>query len=189
VKAGVKYVLVMSTPDGLCRYISGDIVQFSSTTHHRLVPMGRTQLRLNSFAENVLEKQLTDSLLKVCTDRSWVSINFHVAPLLEKKLTGQTIGRHEWWIELEPGTVDTPTGPILSAALDKELSRHNSTYASKRKEGLLDAPYVRLVIPGVFAHWLQHNGTWHPQGQMPHCHEQRDIADGLAQVARFTKDE
>lgn len=189
VKAGVNYVLIMSTPAGLCRYVSGDIVQFSSTTHHRLMPMGRTQLRLNTFGENVLEKQITDSLLKVCADRSWVSINFHVAPLFEKKLTGKTVGRHEWWIELEPGTVDTPTGPILSAALDKELCRHNSTYAAQRKEGVLDVPFVRLVIPGVFAHWLKHNETWDPQGQIPHCHEQRDIADGLAQLARFTKDE
>jgi len=188
VKSGVNYVLIISTPAGLCRYVTGDIVQFSSTTHHRIVPMGRTRLRLNTFGENVLEKQLTDSLLKVCATHSWVIIDFHIAPLTEKKLTGQTIGRHEWWIELEPGTVDTPTGPILSAALDKELCRRNSDYAAKRNDGILEAPFVRLVIPGVFAHWLAYNGTWHAQGQIPHCHEERVIADGLAQLARFTKD-
>ena len=189
VKTEVNYVLIMSTPAGLCRYVTGDIVQFTSTTHHRIVPMGRTQQRLNTFGENVLEKQLTDSLLKVCADRSWVIINFHIAPLSAKQLTGETIGRHEWWIELEPGTVDTPTGPILSAALDVELSRRNRDYATKRNDGVLDAPYVRLVMPGVFAHWLEHNKTWHAHGHIPHCHEQRTIADGLGQLARFTKDE
>lgn len=189
VKAEVNYVLIMSTPAGLCRYVTGDIVQFSSTSFHRMVPMGRTQLRLNSFGENVLEKQLTDSLVKVCADRSWVIINYHIAPLSARQITGQTIGRHEWWIELEPGTVDTPTGPILSAALDLELSRRNSAYATKRNEGVLDAPIVRLVMPGVFTHWLEHNQTWHSHGQIPHCHGEREIADGLAQLARFTRDE
>ena len=44
-------------------------------------------------------------------------------------------------------------------------------------------------MPGVFAHWLEYNGTWHAQDQIPRCHEERVIADGLAQLARFSKDE
>lgn len=189
VKTGVDYVLIMSTPAGLCRYVTGDIVRFTTTTPHRLIPMGRTQLLLNAFGENVFEKQLSDSLIKVCQDRGWTIVNFHVATLTDKQLTGQLSGRHEWWIELEPGTVDTPTGPILSDALDEELRRLNHAYAARRKEGILSAPVVRLVMPGVFAHWLEHNGTWHRHGKIPHCHHQRTIADGLAQLARFSRDE
>lgn len=188
VKPGVEYVIVMTTPAGLCRYVLGDIVRFSDTQFHRFTLLGRTQLRLNTFGENVLERQVTDVLLKVCQQHSWTITNFHLAALPIKSLTGQLYGQHEWWIELKPGTVDTPTGPVLAPKLDQELQRANPSYAAKRKGGILEAPVVRLVMPGVFDHWLEHNRKWDPQGKMPHCSSSREIADGLAQLARFTHD-
>ena len=66
VKVGLDYVLVMTTPAGLTRYVIGDIVRFVSLEPPRLVYAGRTSLQLSAFGEHVIEKELTDALTEVC---------------------------------------------------------------------------------------------------------------------------
>lgn len=185
-KPGVDYVLLMTTPAGLCRYVIGDVVRFVSTKPPRLVYVGRTKLQLSAFGEHVIEKELTDALTKVCHGYDWRVVNFHVAPLFVNSLTGQQRGRHEWWIELRPGTVVTPTGPVLETALDAELQRLNDDYEAKRKGGGMEPPIVRLVMPGIFEQWMRTKGKWGGQNKMPRCRSDRAIADELAQIARFT---
>ncbi|MFA6288317.1 MAG: GH3 auxin-responsive promoter family protein [Opitutaceae bacterium] len=189
VRVGVDYVLVLTTPAGLARYVIGDIVRFVSVEPPRLVYAGRTKLQLSAFGEHVIEKELTDALLSVCQRHGWTITNFHVAPqFINSALVGQKRGRHEWWIELKPVTVKNPTGPVLSAELDTELQRLNDDYEAKRKGGGLEAPDVRLVMPGVFEHWMREKGKWGGQNKMPRCRSDREIADELAQIARFSAD-
>lgn len=185
VKAGVDYVLILSTPAGLTRYVIGDVVRFISTDIPRLVYVGRTALQLSAFGEHVIEKELTDALIAVCQRHHWSIVNFHVAPIYIDSVIGQRRGRHEWWIELKPFTQETPTGPALAAELDVELKRLNDDYEAKRNGGGLEAPVVKLVMPGVFEHWLRTKGKWGGQNKMPRCRSDREIADELAQVARF----
>ncbi|MFH1496325.1 MAG: GH3 auxin-responsive promoter family protein, partial [Verrucomicrobiota bacterium] len=120
VKAGVDYALVMTTPAGLCRYLIGDIVRFVSTDIPRLVYAGRTKLQLSAFGEHVIEKELTDALTTVCQRHKWKVVNFHVAPVFVNALAGARRGHHEWWVELKPLSMETPTGPVLAAELDAE---------------------------------------------------------------------
>ena len=188
VAVGVDYALVLTTPAGLCRYVLGDVVRFVSTTPPRIVYVGRTKLQLNTFGERVMEKEVTDSLVSVCREQGWILTNFHVAPMFTASLTGQTRGRHEWWIELQPGSVRTPIGAAIAADLDAQLSRRNPDYAARRLAGTLELPFVRLVMPGVFEHWMRHNEKWGGQNKMPRCRSDRAVADGLTQVARFTED-
>jgi hypothetical protein len=188
VRVGEDYVLLVTTPAGLCRYVVGDIVRFVSNEPPRLMYVGRTQLRLNAFAENVLEKELTDALVSVCQHHEWTITNFHVAPLAAGSLTGNTRGRHEWWIELRPGTHETPTGPLLADYLDRDLSERSKTYAAKRELGTLEPPIVRLVMPGFFAHWLDFQHRWGGQQKMPRCRSDRQIADEFSALACFTAD-
>ena len=185
VTAGVDYTLILTTPGGLCRYVLGDVVRFVSTEPPRLVYAGRTQLQLSSFGERVIERELTESLLAVCQTHDWNIINFHVAPLFTTSLTGQVRGRHEWWIELSPGTVQTPIGVAIATDLDAELSKRSPSYVARRKSGSFDMPMVRLVMPGVFEHWMRHNNRWGGQNKMPRSRNDRIVADGLAQIARF----
>lgn len=185
VKTGVDYVLVMTTPAGLSRYVIGDVVRFVSTEPARLVYAGRTKLQLSAFGEHVIEKELTDALTTVCARHAWQVVNFHVAPIFIGSLTGQKRGSHEWWIELRPGTVETPTGPVLAAELDRELQRLNDDYEAKRQGGGLLEPTVRLVMPGIFEQWQRDAGRWGGQNKMPRCRGDRLIADELAKVARF----
>ena len=120
--------------------------------------------------------------------QGWTIANFHVAPLFDPSLTGANRGRHEWWIELKPGTIKTPTGPQMAAELDTELQRLNADYAARRKGGGLESPTVRLVMPGVFKHWLIFRGKWGGQHKMPRCRSDRVVADELAQVTNFAVD-
>jgi hypothetical protein len=184
VRPGVDYALLLTTPAGLCRYVLGDVVRFVSTEPPRLVHVGRTKLQLNAFGERVQEKELTDSLVAVCHRHNWSITNFHVAPFFASSVTGQTRGGHEWWIELKPGTTETPTGPLLAPALDAELMTRNETYAARRGGGL-EPPQVRLVMPGVFEHWMRHHGRWDGQNKMPRCRSDREVAGELTAVAGY----
>lgn len=186
VKPGADYALLLTTPAGLCRYVIGDVVRFVSTEPARLIYVGRTSLQLNAFGERVFEKELTDSLLAVCQQQGWSISNFHVAPSFINSLTGQVRGRHEWWIELRPGVIRTPTSAILATELDAELMARHEDYAAKRKGGGMEPPVVRLVTPGVFEHWMRYREKWGGQNRMPRCRSDRLVADELTLVARFS---
>jgi hypothetical protein len=185
VKPGVDYVLLLTTPAGLCRYVVGDVVRFVSAEPPRLIYVGRTKLQLSAFGEHVIEKELTDALLAVCKRHGWTIINFHVAPIFADSAAGRKRGQHEWWIELKAPTVETPTGPVMAPELDVELQRLNEDYEAKRKGGGLDPPVVRLVMPGVFEQWMRAAGKWGGQSKMPRCRSDREIADQLAESTRF----
>lgn len=188
VRTDTEYALVVTTPAGLCRCLIGDTVRFLSTQPPRLVVTGRTQTRLNTFGEQVAERELTDVLLDVCARSEWDAVQFHVAPMVTR-VVPRPHGHHEWWIELRPGTARTPTGPVLAEELDFELTRRHRDYAARRRLGALDAPVVRLVMPGVFERWSELNPTFGGPGKLAHCRNDRVMADQLAAVARFHPDE
>ncbi len=188
VSLDIDYALILTTPGGLARYVIGDIVRFTSTQPARLVYAGRTRLQLSAFGEHVIEKEITDALIAVCRRNGWTITNFHVAPLFVNSSTGKNRGRHEWWVELKPGTILTPTGPVMAVELDTELKRLNEDYEAKRNGGALDAPFVRLVMPGVFEQWMRYHGKWGGQNKMPRCRSDRIIADELGGALQFAKD-
>ena len=79
-------------------------------------------------------------------------------------------------------------GDLIAEGLDLALQRLNEDYAAKRQGGGLDAPTVRLVMPGVFEQWLRSRGKWGGQNKMPRCRSDREIANELAQLTRFKTD-
>jgi hypothetical protein len=187
VKTEEDYVVLITTPAGLCRYVLGDVIRFVTLEPPRLTYVGRTKLRIDAFDEGVMEKPITDALVTVCQRHGWTITNFHVAPLFNNTLTGQQRGRHEWWVELRPGTAETPTGPILAPQLDAELQVRSAGYALKRKT-VLEAPVVRLVMPGFFSHWMNLHDKRGRHQKMPRCRSDREIADELSAVACFNED-
>lgn len=189
VTAGIDYAVVLTTPGGLVRYVLEDVVRFVSTEPPRLLHRGRTTLRLHALGENVCERELTDAIVAVCSRSNWTIANFHVAPLFANHLTGSHRGgRHEWWLELKPGTVATPTGPQIALGVDAELQRTNADYAARRKTSAVEAPIVRLVMPGVFEHWLRYQERWGGEHRLARCRNDRAIADELAHITNFARD-
>jgi len=185
VQPGIDYVLLVTTPAGLCRYVPGDIVRFLSVETPRLQFAGRTKLQLNAFGERVTERELFETLITVCHANGWQAVNFHVAPVYHRLAAGQTVSSHEWWLELRTHTVKTPTANVLGPELDAELARRNPDYAAKRAAFALELPSIRLVMPGVFEQWAQSQNKSETGSKMPSCRSDRLIADQLAQFARF----
>ena len=183
VQPGIDYVLLLTTPAGLCRYVPGDIVRFVSVDPPRLQFAGRTKLQLNAFGERVTERELFEALLAVCSRNGWQVVSFHVAPYQRRVAAGQTVRCHEWWLELRTHTMKTPTANVLGPELDTEMARRNNDYAAKRASRSLELPSVRLVMPGVFDQWAQSQHK--TAGKMPGCRSDRLIADQLDAIAGF----
>jgi hypothetical protein len=177
VRTGEDYVLILTTPGGLCRYVIGDVVRFVSTQPPRLVYAGRTRLQLSAFGEHVIERELTDTLAQVAGAQGCTVVNFHVAPRFTANTLGARRGCHEWWLETK---LPAPPAAALAAALDAGLQRRNEDYEAKRRGGGLDAPVVRLAPSGTFETWMRRHGKWGGQSKMPRCRSDREIADELA---------
>jgi len=189
IQAGTDYVLVVTTPAGLCRYVTGDIVRFVSVEPPRLQFAGRVAFQLNSFGERVSERDVLESVQAVCARNGWQAAACHVAPYVQRIAAGQVANVHEWWLELGTRhTVRTPMANVLGPELDAQLSHRNADYAARREQGLLGAPHVRLVMPGVFARWAEEQRKTASASKLPRCRSDRLIADQLAVLARFHQD-
>lgn len=185
-KAGIDYAILVTTPGGLVRHLLEDVVRFTTMAPPRLLVVGRTTRRLNLFRENLHERDLSGALTAVCRRQGWRIAEFHVAPQVTvETLVGERRGRHEWWIELQAGTAATPTGPQLAAELDSKLTVTHAAYAERRASGVLEAPVARLVMPGVFEHWLRFHGRWGGQNKMTRCAGDRKIADEFDGMTNF----
>ncbi len=188
VKPGTDQVLVVTTPAGFCRLVTGDIVRFLSVTPPRLEFVGRTGFWLNPFGEQVTERELLETMLAVCTRNGWRMVSFHVAPFQHRIAAGQTIRCHEWWLEMNTHSVRTPTANVLGPALDAELAARNPGYAARRNDRTMQAPQVRLVMPGIFEQWARVHRKTASLSKLPRCRPDRQIADQLAAIARFHPD-
>lgn len=182
-RTGVDYVLLLTTPAGLVRYVIGDVVRFISLEPPRIVYAGRTKLQLSAFGEHVIERELTEAMTSVCRQHGVAADNFHVAPLFPDPQQNRLLGRHEWWIELRPidGRVE-PDPTDFAAGLDRELAVRNDDYAAKRSGRGLLLPSVNFVRTGLFEEWLKRVGKWGGQSKTPRCRSDRLIADDLARL-------
>lgn len=188
VRAGVEYVIIVTTPAGLGRCVTGDIVRFTSLQPPRLELVGRTQHRLNLAGERLTEADVFETIQAVCARNSWSATAVHVAPYEERIAAGVVARAHEWWLELHTHTVRTPMANVLGPELDAELAHRNREYALRREQGMLTPPLVRLVVPGVFEQWARTHHKTAGAAKMPRCRADRLIADQLKALAPFHQD-
>lgn len=181
-----EYLLVVTTPAGLVRHIVGDIVRFSKLRPHYLYPVGQIELRLSTFGEQLVARDVATALHHTCEVNRWKIRHLHVAPVSETQELGQHRGCHEWWVELKAGSQVTPTGPLISSQVDLHLTQQNPLYAQRRQSGQIGPPIVRLVMPGAFEHWLRHSKLWGGPHKLPITRNDRSIADGLKGLVRFS---
>jgi hypothetical protein len=184
-RPGIDYVLIVTTPAGLFRYVTGDIVRLVSVNPSRLHLAGRAELQLNTVGEHVGERDVFETLQAICTRNGWHPIAFHVAPYEQRVGPGLVAHVHEWWLELGTHSVKTPMANVLGPELDSELARRHPDYALRRHRNLLGAPQIRLVMPGVFAHWAAEQDKAASASKLPRCRPDRLIADQLAALAPF----
>lgn len=182
VKKGVKYAIVISTCGGLWRYLIGDCVEFTSLFPHRIKIVGRTQLFINAFGEELMISNAEAALAATCMECSCTVTDFTAAPVfmsLAENRDGSFAkkGYHRWAIEF----AEEPKDPELFASLlDKHLTETNSDYEAKRAG---NATMERLqVVPlrrGTFLKWMESKNKLGGQNKVPRLYGNLKFIDEL----------
>lgn len=178
VREGVNYAMIITTSNGLWRYMIGDTVVFTSTDPYRIRITGRTKHYINAFGEEVVIDNAEKAIREACDVTGAEIAEFTVAPVY---MVGRRKGAHEWVVEFstEPDSYDR-----FAEALDKGLQKVNSDYEAKRfKSTTLDAPKLTVVPKGTFMQWMESRGKAGGQNKVPRLYNDRTFVDELLAVA------
>jgi hypothetical protein len=156
VELGVDYAPVISSINGLWRYLIGDTIRFVDRDPYRLVVSGRVKQYLNIAGEEILIDTTDAAIGQVCADLGLSLVDYTVAPL---KLEGGN-ALHLWLVEVtEPQACDPNA---LAEQLDRTLIEIHYDYGKFRASGArsgqgfgLASPLVLLLPRGTFYRWLQ----------------------------------
>jgi hypothetical protein len=180
VQIGQPYALLITSNNGLSRYLVGDVIEFTSILPFKFKIKGRTQQYINIFGEEVMVDNTDKALSLTCTAFNATIENYSVGPVF---LTTTSKGGHEWIIEFNrlPNDIDA-----FTALLDKNLRQLNSDYDAKRS---YDIALLRLkitIVPkGTFHRWLQLKNKLGGQNKIPRLANHRNYIDNLLECADF----
>ena len=178
VRPGVNYAMIISTSNGLWRYLLGDTVEFTSIAPYRIRITGRTKHFINVFGEEVMVENAESALRRACDLTGAEVAEFTVAPVF---MEGRSQGAHEWVIEFR----NQPTSQTAFAeALDKALQEVNSDYEAKRfKNTTLLAPHLSIVPTGTFLRWMEQRGKLGGQHKVPRLYNDRTFVEELLAIS------
>ncbi|MBX3001570.1 MAG: GH3 auxin-responsive promoter family protein [Caldilineaceae bacterium] len=156
VELGVEYALVISSINGLWRYLIGDTVRFTDRDPYRLVVSGRVKQYLNIAGEEMLIDTADAAIARICADLGFSLVDYTVAPL--KQVEGNAF--HLWLLEVTDPQSCNPVA--LAEQLDRTLIEIHYDYGKFRSTGArsghgfgLAPPLLLLLPPGTFLRWLQ----------------------------------
>lgn len=175
VRTGENYAMIITTCNGLWRYMIGDTVEFTSVDPYKIRITGRTKHYINAFGEEVIISNADDALFAACQATGAHVSEYTVAPVY---MDGRENGAHEWILEFvrEPDDLDA-----FAKALDKRLQEVNSDYEAKRfKSVTLHEPRITVVPQGTFVRWLSSRGMVGGQNKVPRLYNDRTYADQLS---------
>jgi len=183
VERGGDYAPVITTCNGLWRYLIGDTVRFVSTAPYRVEVSGRISQFLSLTGEELLVHTTDGVLGKVCAQ--WG------VGLVDYTVTGQHLtdapeyARHLWLVEV----TGVPPDPLLFAtALDQALIANHYDYAKARSGGAtsgagfgLAAPHLFFLPTGTCQRWLaaKLGGRMGGQSKVPRLSHDPSTVRGL----------
>lgn len=174
VHTGVNYALVISSTNGLWRYLIGDTIEFTCTNPYRIRITGRTKHYINAFGEELIIDNAESALKAACEATHAQIEEYTAAPCY---MSADTQGRHEWYIEFV-----TPPSSLqqFTVALDAALRQVNSDYDAKRTDNVtLLEPLVHPLPPSTFFGWMRSRGKLGGQNKVPRLSNTREFADSL----------
>jgi hypothetical protein len=177
VQTGVPYVMLITAPNGLLRYIIGDVITFASVNPFTFKITGRTQEYINAFGEDLLLSNVQNALLKTNALFDSEIRDYTVAPYyisIEEK------GRIQFAIEfsVEPANVK-----LYEAELDKNLQQENSNYRQKRYNDLALTHCEVIILPrGTFYKWLSGKNKLGGQNKVPRLVNGRNLIEEILAV-------
>lgn len=178
VKPGETYALVITSCNGLWRYIIGDTVKVERVNPLKITIAGRTKNYINVFGEELMVHNAEAAIEKACKEHGCTVVDYTAGPVYA---TETSRGRHEWWIEWGTPPADTDA---FARTLDRYLQDENSDYQAKRQGGIfLDCLTVNTAPPGLFDLWLGTTGKLGGQRKIPRLLNDRHLLDFLASNA------
>ena len=176
VEEGGNYALVMSSTNGLWRYLIGDTVKITSTCPVKFTISGRTKHFINAFGEELMVANAEKGLAKACEMTGSKVLNYSAAPVF---MSDKGRGHHQWLIEFEKAPADPEA---FADILDKALQEVNSDYEAKRFKSIaLECLKVIPAKAGIFADCLRDHNKLGGQHKIPRLYNRRDIIEEILQ--------
>ena len=177
VKAGIPYVLLVSTHNGLLRYVIGDVITFTSTDPFKFRITGRTQEYINAFGEDLLLSNVEQALMKTNAAFDSAIKEYTVAPLY---INIESKGRMQFLIEFRKPPANLAQ---YTLALDEQLQKENSNYLQKRNHDLaLTVLEVIPAKPGLFYKWMAFKGKMGGQHKIPRLVNGRKVIEEILEL-------
>ncbi len=174
---GEIYALVISTNSGLCRYIVGDTVKFTSLQPFKFLITGRTKHFINAFGEELMIENAEKALFETCLLTNANIKDYTAAPIYFDNHQKPT---HEWLIEFNQEPSDIYK---FTEILDLQLQKTNSDYEAKRhKDIAMQMPKVNIVKKGVFNEWLKTKGKLGGQHKIPRLSNDRVVIEEILEL-------
>lgn len=176
-EVGKTYALVITSSNGLWRYVIGDTVKVTSLNPLKILITGRTKSFINAFGEELMVYNADAALSRTCADLKADVANYTVAPVYAED--GKK-GYHQWLIEFNrmPDSLEQ-----FADELDRMLQQENSDYQAKRSGGIfLDRLSVTVVPAGTFDQWLASTGKLGGQRKVPRLSNDRKIMDQILKL-------
>lgn len=177
VEPGEIYALVITSCNGLWRYMPGDTVKVLSVAPLRIAIAGRTRHFINAFGEELMVFNADEALKQASEKTGCHVVNYTACPVFAE---GGHRGRHQWLIEFSTPPADLDT---FADELDKALTQVNSDYQAKRAGNIfLDRLSITVAQPGLFDRWLASTGKLGGQRKVPRLSNDRTIMDALLEM-------
>lgn len=174
VSTGVNYAIIISSSNGLWRYLIGDTVEFTSTLPYRIRISGRTKHYINAFGEEIIVDN-AERAIHAASEATGAEVTEYTAAPVYMDL--DTKGAHQWITEFgrEPRDMNA-----FRDALDSALQSVNSDYEAKRfKNTTLYPPEIIPVPSGTFIRWMEAHGKLGGQNKVPRLSNDRTYADQI----------
>lgn len=174
VEQGKTYALVVTSSNGLWRYLIGDTVRIETLGPLRITVAGRTRSYINAFGEELMVYNADRAVERACSRLGCSVANYTAAPLFAD---GGRKGRHQWLVEW---TAAPASAEAFAAELDACLQEENSDYQAKRQGSIfLDPPQIVTARPGLFDAWLASTGKLGGQRKIPRLSNDRKTIEAM----------
>ncbi len=177
VQTGVDYAMVITSINGLWRYMIGDTVRFSSTAPYTFVISGRTKLFINAFGEELMIGNAEAAMARACSETGAVVSDYTACPVF---MDENSRGCHEWMVEFDTPPADPDD---FARRLDLALQSVNSDYEAKRYKDITLAPLrLHVARKGLFELWLRNHDKLGGQNKVPRLRGDREIMEELLAI-------
>lgn len=177
VEPGKTYALVISSCNGLWRYMLGDTVKVESVDPLKITIAGRTKHYINAFGEEVMVHNTDAAIAEACRRTGASVSNYTAAPVYDD---GGHRGHHQWLIEWESPPADREE---FTEILDRALQAENSDYQAKRSGDIfLDRLTIDDAPEGLFDNWLESTGKLGGQRKVPRLCNDRHIINQMLKL-------